>query len=53
MIYKLLGVTPVEALNGTIVLNTIALQQGTHILRVHDVKAAAEAIKITEKMKGR
>ncbi|WP_247679824.1 dihydropteroate synthase [Chitinophaga polysaccharea] len=53
MIYKLLGATPEEALNGTTVLNTIALQQGTHILRVHDVKAAVEAIKITEKMRGR
>lgn len=52
MIYKLLGITPVDALNGTTVLNTIALQQGTHILRVHDVKAAVEAVRIMEKMKG-
>ncbi|MBO9731098.1 MAG: dihydropteroate synthase [Chitinophaga sp.] len=52
MIYKLLNITPVEALNGTTVLNTIALQQGTHILRVHDVKAAVEAVRIMEKMKG-
>lgn len=52
MIYKLLDITPVEALNGTTVLNTIALQQGTHILRVHDVKAAVEAVRIMEKMKG-
>ena len=51
MIYKLLGTTPEEALNGTTVLNTIALQKGTHILRVHDVKAAVEAVKIVEKMK--
>ena len=50
MIYKLLGTTPEEALNGTTVLNTIALQKGAHILRVHDVKAAVEAVKIVEKM---
>lgn len=46
MIYRLLGGTPHEALNGTTVLNTIALMKGAHILRVHDVKAAAEAVKI-------
>lgn len=51
MIYKLFGTTPEEALNGTTVLNTIALQKGVHILRVHDVKAAVEAVKIVEKMK--
>ena len=51
MIYKLLDTTPEEALNGTTVLNTIALQKGAHILRVHDVKAAVEAVKIVEKMK--
>ena len=51
MIYKLLGTSPEEALNGTTVLNTIALQKGAHILRVHDVKAAVEAVKIVEKMK--
>ena len=51
MIYKLLGTTPEEALNGTTVLNTIALQKGAHILRVHDVKTAVEAVKIVEKMK--
>ena len=51
MIYKLLGTTPEEALNGTTVLNTIALQKGAHILRVHDVKSAVEAVKIVEKMK--
>ena len=51
MIYKLLGTTPEEALNGTTVLNTIALQKGAHILRVHDVKAAVEAVTIVEKMK--
>lgn len=46
MIYKLFGTTPAEALNGTTVLNTIALLRGAHILRVHDVAAAAEAKKI-------
>jgi dihydropteroate synthase len=50
MIYKLLENTPAEALNGTTVLNTLALQQGAAILRVHDVKAAAEIIRITEYM---
>lgn len=52
MIYKLLNITPAEALNGTTVLNTIALQQGTHLLRVHDVKAAVEAVRIMKKMNG-
>jgi len=51
MIYKLLNVTPDESLNGTTVLNTYALLNGAHILRVHDVKAAAEAIKITNQLK--
>lgn len=51
MIYKLLGTTADEALNGTTVLNTIALQKGAHLLRVHDVKAAVETVTLTEKMK--
>lgn len=51
MIYKLLETTPEEALNGTTVLNTIALQKGAHLLRVHDVKAAVETVTLTEKMK--
>ena len=51
MIYKLLGTTPEEALNGTTVLNTIALQKGAHLLRVHDVKAAVDTVTLTEKMK--
>lgn len=46
MIYKLLGCTPEDSLNGTTVLNTIALQKGASILRVHDVKACVEAVKI-------
>ena len=48
MIYGLLGSTADEALNGTTVLNTIALTKGANILRVHDVKEAVEAIKIWE-----
>ena len=46
MIYKLLGTTPDHALNGTTALNTIALQKGASILRVHDVAEAVELIKI-------
>ncbi len=46
MIYKLLGCAPEDALNGTSVINTIALMKGADILRVHDVKPAAEAVKI-------
>lgn len=44
MIYKKLGIKPEDALNGTTVLNTVLLLKGVHILRVHDVKAAKEAI---------
>ena len=46
MIYKLFGCTPNESLNGTTALNTIALMKGTSILRVHDVKEAAECVKV-------
>lgn len=46
MIYRLLGGTPYDALNGTTVLNTLALMKGAHILRVHDVRPAVEAAKI-------
>ncbi len=46
MIYNLLGTTAGDALNGTTVLNTIALTKGANILRVHDVKEAVEAIKL-------
>ena len=46
LIYKTLGFTPQEALNGTTVLNTIALLNGADILRVHDVKEAVEAVKL-------
>ncbi len=51
MIWKLLGCTPKDALNGTMVLNTIALLKGAHILRVHDVREAVEAVKIVEELK--
>ncbi len=46
MIYKALDATPKEALNGTTVLNTIALMNGANILRVHDVKEAMETVKL-------
>lgn len=45
-IYKTLGVTSEEALNGTTVMNTFALMNGANILRVHDVKEAVQAIKL-------
>lgn len=50
MIYRLLNTTPEESLNGTTVLNTYALLNGADILRVHDVKAAAEAIEIVKQL---
>ena len=46
MIYRLLGTTPEEALNGTTVLDTISLMKGADILRVHDVREAVETVKI-------
>ena len=51
MIYKLLGGTPQDSLNGTTVLDTVALMKGANILRVHDVREAVEAVRITEKIK--
>jgi dihydropteroate synthase len=45
-VYKTLRTTPEDALNGTTVLNTIALLNGANILRVHDVKEANETIKL-------
>ena len=51
MIYKLLDITSQEALNGTTVLNTVALLKGANILRVHDVKEAVETVRIVGKMK--
>lgn len=50
MIYKALETTASEALNGTSVLNTIALQKGASILRVHDVKEAIECIKLVKSL---
>lgn len=50
MVYKLLGGTPTESLNGTTVLNTYALLNGANILRVHDVKAAVEAVRIFKQL---
>lgn len=46
MVYKVLGVTPNEALNGTTVLNTLSVHKGVNILRVHDVKEAKECVDI-------
>lgn len=51
MIYKLLETTPAESLNGTTILNTIALLNGADILRVHDVKQAVEAVRLVNKYK--
>lgn len=51
MIYRLLEGGPEDALNGTSVVNTIALMKGANILRVHDVRAASEAVKIVAAMK--
>lgn len=51
MIYKALSCTPDDALNGTTVLNTIALLGGADILRVHDVREAKEAVKLVQLMK--
>lgn len=48
MIYKTLGIDPSDSLNGTSVLNTIALDKGADILRVHDVKEAVETVKLWE-----
>lgn len=53
MIHQLLGITVEESLNGTTVLNTIALLKGANILRVHDVKQAVEAVKIVNRLRGK
>ena len=50
-IYKTLGITAAEALNGTTVLNTLALNNGANILRVHDVKEAVETVTLMESYK--
>ena len=51
MMQQLLGITTAESLNGTTVLNTIALLKGANILRVHDVREAVEAVKIVDAMR--
>ncbi len=51
-VYKTLGITADEALNGTTVLNTIGLVNGANILRVHDVKEAKETVKLFEAYRG-
>lgn len=51
MIYNTLDISAKNALNGTTVLNTIALQKGASVLRVHDVKEAMECIKLVEALK--
>ncbi len=51
MINKILNIDPDEALNGTTVLNTVALMKGAKILRVHDVKCAVEAVRLTGALK--
>jgi len=51
MIWKTLDISPNESLNGTTVLNTLALSGGTNILRVHDVKEAVETVKLVGKIK--
>lgn len=50
MIYKTLKIEPEEALNGTTVVNTLALLKGASILRVHDVKEAVEVVKLVNKL---
>jgi dihydropteroate synthase len=50
MIYRTLGISSEEALNGTSILNTVAIQNGASILRVHDVKEAKEAIQLLDKL---
>jgi dihydropteroate synthase len=51
MINKSLGISAKDALNGTTVLNTVALEKGANILRVHDVKEAVEAVKLLGQLK--
>lgn len=53
MIFKPLETTPLEALNGTTILNTFAIERGANILRVHDVKEAMEVIKLHNLLKGK
>ena len=53
MIYKPLEITPLEALNGTTILNTFAIERGANILRVHDVRQAMEVIKLHHLLKSK
>ncbi|MEA1887222.1 MAG: dihydropteroate synthase [Bacteroidota bacterium] len=52
MIWKTLGISPEESLNGTVVLNTVALMKGVSILRVHDVNEAVQAVKLISRLRG-
>lgn len=51
MIFLTLGITPDEALNGTTVINTMALMRGADILRVHDVREAVQAVRLSQALK--
>ena len=51
MVWQLLDLQPEQALNGTTVLNTMALERGARILRVHDVREAVECIRMFEEVK--
>jgi dihydropteroate synthase len=53
MITKVLNIKAADALNGTTALNTLALLNGAHILRVHDVKEAAEVVRLVEAYGGK
>lgn len=53
MIYKTLGCSPEESLAGTIALDALALEKGANILRVHDVKEAADTVKLFAKLKNK
>jgi len=50
MIYETLGITPEESLNGTTALNTLALERGANILRVHDAMEAFQCINLLKKL---
>ena len=50
MIYKTLAITAQEALNGTTALHMVSLQKGAQILRVHDVKEAAQCIRLNSSL---
>ena len=52
MIWRLLNITPEQALNGTTALHTVALMKGASILRVHDVKEAVECCRLVNQLNG-